>query len=73
VSGNRAYDLAVRLKYAGFEPESIKVELSLKNALREARAGLKGKLFILPTYTGLLELQAILAKQEIKSHYWEEN
>lgn len=65
-SGTRAYDLAVRLKYAGFDPDSIGVEPSLKNALKRARTGLKGKLFILPTYTALLELQKIL-----KKHYWE--
>ncbi|KKQ59272.1 hypothetical protein A3H81_05405 [Candidatus Daviesbacteria bacterium RIFCSPLOWO2_02_FULL_38_18] len=67
-SGKRAYDLAVRLKYAGFDTKYIRVEPSLKKALREAREGLKGQLFILPTYTALLELQKIL-----KSHYWEES
>ena len=71
-SGTRAYDLAVRLKYAGFEPKSIKVEPNLKIALKEARDGLKGRLFILPTYTAMLELQKILVKDKIKKHYWEE-
>ncbi len=72
VSGTRANDLAVRLKYAGFDPKSIKVEPNLKRALKEARNGLKGQLYILPTYTALLELQAILAKIGIKKHYWRE-
>lgn len=65
-SGTRAHDIAVRLKYAGFDPKHILVEPNLKNALKQARIGLKGKLFILPTYTALLELQKIL-----KKHYWE--
>lgn len=65
-SGTRADDLAVRLKYAGFDPDLIGVEPDLKKALKQARMGLKGRLFILPTYTALLELQKIL-----KKHYWE--
>ena len=71
-SGSRAYDLAVRLKYAGFEPSSIEVESSLKKALKRSREGLKGRLFILPTYTAMLELQKILARQGLKKHYWQE-
>lgn len=71
-SGTRAYDMSVRLKYAGFEANQIKVEPDLRNALKEARMGLKGQLFILPTYTALLELQGILTKQGVKSRYWEE-
>ena len=72
VSGTRAKDLAVRLKYAGFEPEFVKVEPNLGRALKEARTGLKGQLYILPTYTALLELQKILAKMRVKKHYWQD-
>lgn len=71
-SGSRAQDLALRLKYAGFDSQSIIIENNLEKAFREARAGLKGILFILPTYTALLELQSILVKQGLKNHYWEE-
>ncbi|MBI2196691.1 DUF1727 domain-containing protein [Candidatus Daviesbacteria bacterium] len=72
VSGSRAYELAARLKYAGFDPKNITVDPNLKNAFRQARRNLKGQLFILPTYTAMLELQSILAKSGIKKHYWEE-
>lgn len=71
--GSRAQDLAVRLKYAGFDPDLIHVEPDLKKALREARNGLKGRLFILPTYTAMLEIQRVLVKMRIKSHYWEDS
>lgn len=71
-SGSRAYDLAVRLKYAGFNPKNIIVEPDLKKAFRQARKGQKGRLFILPTYTAMLELQSILAKSGLKRRYWEE-
>lgn len=71
-SGTRAYDLAVRLKYAGFDSSRITVESSLRKALQEARRGLIGSLFILPTYTAMLEIQMDLAKSGIKKNYWQE-
>ncbi len=73
VSGERAYDLAVRLKYAGFNPAKIEINPSLKQALESARTGLKGHLYILPTYTAMLELQKILTEEGTKKHYWREN
>lgn len=63
-SGTRAYDLANRLKYADIPAE---VEPDLKKAFREATSSLKGRLFVLPTYTAMLQFQKIL-----KRHYWEE-
>ncbi|MBU1031769.1 DUF1727 domain-containing protein [Patescibacteria group bacterium] len=72
VSGSRAYDLAVRLKYAEFNPKQIIVEPDLEKAFKQARVGLKGRLFILPTYTAMLELQSILTKSGLKKQYWEE-
>lgn len=71
-SGTRAQDLAVRLKYANFYSENIKVENNIGHAFDKAKEGLKGRLFILPTYTALLDLQKILEKQKIKNHYWQE-
>lgn len=73
VSGSRANDLAIRLKYAGINPKQINFQPDLKKALKEARIGLKGQLFILPTYTCLLELQRILVDQKLKSPYWQED
>lgn len=69
-SGTRAYDLANRLKYAGVEPINIEVEPSLNKALNNSVSQLEGRLFILPTYTALLELQKILAARGHKAHYW---
>jgi UDP-N-acetylmuramyl tripeptide synthase len=71
-SGSRAQDLALRLKYAGVDPIHLKVENDLEKALFEAQTGLSGKLFILPTYTALLELQKLLAKHGLKKQYWQE-
>lgn len=72
VSGSRAQDLAVRLKYAGLKPNSLMVENDLQKTFKEAAEGLKGRLFILPTYTAMLKLQDILVSLGIKKHYWRE-
>jgi len=72
-SGTRAKDLAVRLKYAGFKIDTSDVEPNLEDAFRQARKDLKGRLFILPTYTAMLELQSILVETGLKKHYWEED
>ncbi len=59
VSGKRAYDMALRLKYADIKPEHINVN---KNITRTINKSLKSldineTLYILPTYTVLLEMQ----------------
>jgi UDP-N-acetylmuramyl tripeptide synthase len=72
ISGSRCYDLALRLKYAGFDPESLVIEPNIKTAFGIASKELQGDLFMLPTYTALLELQKILTKMGLKKHYWEE-
>lgn len=68
-SGTRAYDLANRLKYAGLKSD---IEPDLKKAFSKAKNKLKGRLFILPTYTAMLGLQKILTKTGVKPHYWKE-
>lgn len=73
ISGSRARDLALRLKYAGFNYKNLQVNNIITDSLEEARKGLNGCLFILPTYTALLELQKILANLGIKEHYWKED
>ncbi|MDD2823236.1 MAG: MurT ligase domain-containing protein [Candidatus Daviesbacteria bacterium] len=72
-SGTRAEELALRLKYAGFNPTSITIEDNIEKAFKASQTGLNGRLFILPTYTGLLSLQKILAHLGIKERYWKEN
>lgn len=61
-SGMRASDMAVRLKYAGIDHNKIKIIENIKNAVNFSLLNLQNneKLYILPTYTALLELQKIL-------------
>ncbi len=64
LSGDRVYDLALRLKYADLHGEIVP---DLKNALREALAKTPEDqtLFILPTYTAMLDVRKILVGKKI--------
>jgi lipid II isoglutaminyl synthase (glutamine-hydrolysing) len=70
-SGTRAPELALRLKYAGWPPESIAVEDQIAASLEHAVAQADGPLFALPTYTALLELRKLLADRGLVPEYWE--
>lgn len=60
VSGTRALDLALRLKYAGLSPKLLSVEPHLAKAFGRFR-NLPGKFkYILPTYTAMRELRRFL-------------
>lgn len=72
VSGQRALDMAVRLKYAGFDQSTVRIVRSLEDAFKQAQISLKGRLFILVTYTALLKLQAIFKAQGLRDHYWKD-
>lgn len=62
VSGQRADDMAVRLKYAGIPEDRLKVEPQLESALQTALQQTRPDetLYILPTYTALLTLNKML-------------
>lgn len=57
VSGRRAADLALRLKYAGLSPHLIKVEPNIGRACRRLQSQPGSPKYILPTYTAMLELR----------------
>lgn len=68
-AGTRAAELALRLKYAGVAPERIVTEPQLPAALDRALTG-HGTLFVLPTYTALLELHEELSRRGHVPPYW---
>ncbi len=75
-SGTRAPELALRLKYAGIEPERIKVVDDLGQALVQAAAdgldeGGKPPLHVLPTYTAMLALRELLVARGEASSSWD--
>ncbi|MCY0886757.1 MAG: MurT ligase domain-containing protein [Firmicutes bacterium] len=73
VSGRRARDMAVRLKYAGVERAQVTVTEDAGRALAAAlaAAGSGRALYILPTYTALLELHRRLRQQGLVRHFRE--
>ena len=73
VTGLRAWDLAVRLKYAGLAQETIRVETDLKQALLAAleRTPPGATLFVMPNYTAMLALRRLLNTLGARQPYWE--
>src|SRR5262249_52798375 len=71
VGGLRAYDLALRLKYAGIPSVQIvpEIPLALDEAL--ARTSVGGTLCVVPTYTALLTVRGELERRGYVRHYWE--
>jgi UDP-N-acetylmuramyl tripeptide synthase len=69
-SGTRAPELAVRLKYAGIEPERLQVDESIERSFDRAVADAPGPLFALPTYTALIELRTLLAQRGLAREFW---
>ena len=72
VSGDRALDLRVRLKYAEIPADRIEVVTdwagALKRAAQETPSG--QTLFVLPTYTAMLELRSVLTRDGALRPYW---
>jgi len=72
-SGTRAPELAVRLKYAGIDPDRIHVQPELSPALREAAADSPeddAPLYALPTYTAMLSLRELLVARGEAHSAW---
>lgn len=77
-SGTRAEDMALRFKYAGvlagenppvWEVQKVTRE-AVKRASREVRDG--ETLFIVPTYTAMLDVRQVLTEMGYVRPYWEE-
>jgi len=72
-TGQRAEDMAVRLKYAGLDVAKLSIEkdpaLAVKQGLRYIQPG--DLLYILPTYTAMLQIRGLIARQGHTKKYWE--
>ena len=70
-SGNRAFDLAVRLKYAGVdaEPPQTNPAKALDSLIANTKEG--DTVHILCTYTAMLDLRAELVRRGTAQPYWE--
>lgn len=75
VSGIRADDMALRLKYAGVDPSMISTDKSFGGALDKAVAALPagGTLYVLPTYTAMLDFRKGLHERNwVDTQFWED-
>ncbi len=73
VSGTRAEELALRLKYAdlSIKPSVVHdVRAALDGALAETLPG--ETLYVVPTYTAMLEVRELLARRGQRRPFWEE-
>lgn len=72
VGGVRAWDMALRLKYAGLA-ERPGVEHSISRALRAAirQTPEGGDVYVLPTYTAMLEARNVLGRWAGRGAFWE--
>ncbi|HYY88329.1 MAG TPA: MurT ligase domain-containing protein [Chloroflexota bacterium] len=73
-SGIRAEDMAVRLKYAGVEPERIRVDNDLRRATELALAAAEPNetVYLLPTYTAMLAVRDLLRQTGYVRGFWED-
>ena len=74
VSGIRAEDMALRLKYAGIPAQSMVVRANLRQALDAAVEAVDcgERLYILPTYTAMLQLRRELQRRGHVRGFWEQ-
>ena len=69
VSGDRAADMAVRLKYAGIAPQHLHIEHD-NEALVQWMEEQKMPVFIIPTYTAMLELRETVIRHVGGDEFW---
>lgn len=74
VTGIRADDMALRLKYAGMGAERLAVEHDAARALRRARSTLGDgeRLYMLTTYTAMLQLRDIMSREGYVREFWKQ-
>jgi UDP-N-acetylmuramyl tripeptide synthase len=72
VSGRRAWDMALRLKYGGLD-SLPGVEEDAAAALRRALRATPqdATLYVIPTYTAMLQVRELLARWARRPAFWE--
>lgn len=70
LSGIRADEIAMRFKYAGIDPAKIKVQKDY-GKLVDAISSQKKAVYIMPTYTAMMDLRALISKRFGYKNFWE--
>ncbi len=73
VSGTRAADMQVRMQYAGVDRQQIECVDGIADALDAllVRATNGQEVYVLPTYTAMLELRAVLTQRGWVAPFWQ--
>ena len=69
VSGTRAEDMRLRLKYAGADEGGVQIMHGVTE-LTDAIAACEGHVCVMPTYTAMLPLRAELASRVGRKEFW---
>lgn len=69
VAGDRAADMAVRVKYAGLPSEKISVQRDYEKLVQWIE-GQEHPVFVMPTYTAMLELREIVIRHCGGDEFW---
>lgn len=74
LGGTRAHDLALRFRYAGADPTSMSVVSEPSAAFDAAlqACGPAGRVYVLPTYTAMLDFRRVLADRGLARNFWED-
>lgn len=74
LGGTRAHDLALRFRYATGGPTDFSVlpEPSAAFDAALAACGAGGRVYVLPTYTAMLDFRRVLADRELVPEFWED-
>ncbi|HEX9070123.1 MAG TPA: MurT ligase domain-containing protein [Ktedonobacterales bacterium] len=69
--GTRAFDMALRLKYAGLTPYAVESDIpkAFERALEATPVG--ESLYVIPTYTAMLAVRGELSRLGFAPRYWE--
>ena len=70
VSGDRAADMRLRIKYAGIGDGHIRVERDFEKLI-DWMAGQEKPVYIMPTYTAMLELRQKMVRRCGGAEFWE--
>jgi UDP-N-acetylmuramyl tripeptide synthase len=70
-TGTRAAEMALRLSYAGLPSDRLEVVGDADAALDRAVSGGAGPVYVLATYTAMLELRSLLVERGAARPYWE--
>lgn len=72
-SGRRAYDMGLRLKYGGFDTSRLIIEEDVLSALSSAVEKTEDDtIYVIPTYTAMLELRKKLEELGITKGFWKD-